>query len=101
MPVPRTGFSRARDIGTESSKGIFAILFMATLRRYWRSTRTQTAVSGRIVGHSDIIAACRLLPVCPNDGRVDLRSVATSVGERSWLSPHCGGCAHGRSRNRK
>jgi hypothetical protein len=32
MPVPRRGLRRARDIGTESSNGSFAILFMATAR---------------------------------------------------------------------
>src|SRR5215472_3655873 len=31
MPVLRRGFSRAREIGTESSEGSFAILFTATL----------------------------------------------------------------------
>jgi Fe-S-cluster containining protein len=36
MPVPRCGFSRARDIGTESSSGSLAILFMATWPRRWR-----------------------------------------------------------------
>jgi hypothetical protein len=33
MPVPRRGFNRAREIGTESSNGSFAVLFMAFWRR--------------------------------------------------------------------
>jgi hypothetical protein len=35
MPVPRCGFSRAREIGTESSNGSLAILFMATSVLCW------------------------------------------------------------------
>jgi hypothetical protein len=40
MPVSRRGFNRARDIGTESSNGSFAILFMATLRWCLPSVRS-------------------------------------------------------------
>jgi hypothetical protein len=36
MPDPRTGFSRVRDIATDSSNGSFAILFTATWLRCWR-----------------------------------------------------------------
>ena len=54
MPAPRRGFSRVRDIGTVSSNGSFAILFMATSIRCWRSTRTRTGVHwpyGRRLGN--------------------------------------------------
>ena len=35
MSVPRCGFNRVRDIGTENSNGSFAILFMATSCRFF------------------------------------------------------------------
>ncbi len=45
MPVPRRDFNQARDIGTESSNGSFAILFMATSQR-----RTTSHGSANLTG---------------------------------------------------
>jgi hypothetical protein len=55
MPVTRRGFNRARDIGTESSNGSFAILFMASRIRieFDPSTVLLSIVSGDKYGHGE------------------------------------------------
>jgi hypothetical protein len=56
MPDPRCGFRRARDIGTESSKGSFAILFMATSHPRQRYTTGSDARLSVVIGRRRTMA---------------------------------------------